>query len=155
MSFTAQQVAAHNARVAAGQRKNFQGGGFQILQASPAVSTGLPAAPIQPSEFVIRPSTDEAKLNKTERAYLAHLRCLNPPHLGIQDITFKLGDDLRFTPHFNYLDANGHWVFVDVKGFQREDAFVKIKTASRNYPLLRFVIAKKAGTGWEETPIKP
>lgn len=44
MSFTAQQVAAHNARVAAGQRKNFRGGGFQILQASPAAHTGFPAA---------------------------------------------------------------------------------------------------------------
>lgn len=55
MSFTAQQVAAHNARVAAGQRKNFRGGGFQILQASPAAHTGFPAALIKPQDHDLHP----------------------------------------------------------------------------------------------------
>lgn len=112
-------------------------------------------AEASPMSAAMHPCTDEDKLNKTERAYLARLRLLRPEFIGIQNITFKLGDDCRFTPDFSYIDANGVLVFVDVKGFQRDDALVKIKTAARQFRLFRFVIAKKVGHEWEETPIKP
>lgn len=107
-------------------------------------------------DFKIRPSSDEQKLNKTEAWRLAHLRALNVPALGVQNITLKLGDDCRFTPDFNYLGPSGEMVFEDVKGFQRDDALVKIKVAARLFPWARFLIVKKNGkVDWDVTEIKP
>src|ERR1035437_3171040 len=81
-----------------------------------AVLLKLETTNAAPGVFVIKPSTDEAKLNKTERARLAHLRMLGLTPVGIQDITLKLGDDCRFTPDFNYI-CGGQFYFEDVKGF--------------------------------------
>ena|ERR1035437_186153 len=105
--------------------------------------------------FVIKPSTDESKLNKTERARLEWLRTLGVQAIGVQAITLKLGDDCRFTPDFNYIADIGRMVFEDVKGFQRDDALVKIKAAARKFSWATFLIVKKAKCGWEETKIKP
>lgn len=99
-------------------------------------------------------STDEEKLNRTERAYLARLRCLYP-HVGVQNITLKLGDDCRYTPDFSVLDENGRFVFHEVKGFLRDDALVKLKVAARQFRMFHFVLVRKNGTGWDLTGIKP
>lgn len=100
-------------------------------------------------------STDEAKLNKTEKARLAFLRMLAVPHLKIQAITLKLADDCRFTADFTYVDENGRLTFEDVKGFQREDAFLKIKFAARTFSMFHFLIVKKNGSGWNIDEVKP
>jgi len=103
-----------------------------------------------------RPQTDEQRLNKTEKAYLAVLRSLGVKNLGIQNITLKIADDCRFTPDFNYLAESGVMIFVDVKGFQREDAFIKIKVAARMFPQFGFQIVKKdKNIGWDVQAIKP
>jgi hypothetical protein len=143
MSFTKQMVDAHNARVAKKERAS------TTLDGAPYHSRHNPGP-----DFVPKKSTDEEKLNKTERAYLHHLRRLGH-NVGIQNITLKLADDCRFTADFNYFDENGRWRFVDVKGFQREDALIKIKVAAREYPHLDFVIVKKDKLNWVETPVKP
>ena len=108
------------------------------------------AAPV----FSSAPSNDEAKLNKTERARLGYLFCCGH-NVGIQAVTFKLGDDCRFTPDFNYITSEGRMVFEDVKGFQRDDALVKIKVAARKFSWATFLIVKKAKVGWEVIEIKP
>lgn len=102
-----------------------------------------------------KPSTDIAKLNKTERAYYDYVRSNpNTDWIGVQNMTFKLADDTRFTPDFNVLC--GQWMqCVDVKGFQREDALIKIKVAARMFPWATFVIVKKTKDGWEHTSVKP
>jgi hypothetical protein len=102
-----------------------------------------------------RESTDVQKLNKLERAYHNYLLALHLPYLGVQNITLKLADDCRFTPDFNYIDPNGRMVFVDVKGFQREDALLKIKFAARQFRWAMFVIVKKNGTGWDTEDVNP
>lgn len=128
---------AHNARVA-----------------NPAMSQ-VPAtenAITRQIDLSSRPNTDEEKLNKTERAYLWHLRKLNVPNLRIQQMILKLADDCRLTVDFTYVNANGRLVFVDVKGgFWREDAKIKIKVAARMYPEFVFVVATRDKTGqWNE-----
>lgn len=102
-----------------------------------------------------RPTTDESKLNKTERAYLWHLRKLNVPLLRIQQHTLKLADDCRLTVDFTYMNANGRLVFVDVKGFQREDALIKMKVAARQFPEFDFVIVKREKGQWNEKVVHP
>jgi hypothetical protein len=133
------------------------GGDFQAAK-STSVKTGGDASesnthPIYP-DLTARPDTDETRLNKTERAYLAHLRMLKVPHLRVQKITVKIADDCRLTPDFSYVDANGRGVFVDVKGFQREDALIKMKVAARNFSEYRFVIVtRRKGGGWDEREV--
>lgn len=101
-------------------------------------------------DFSSRPNTDEEKLNKTERAYLWYLRKLNVPNLRIQQVTLKLAYDCRLTVDFTYVNTNGRMVFVDVKGWQREDALIKMKMAARQFTEFDFVIVKRDGAGWEE-----
>ncbi len=137
--WTPDMVNAHNARV----RGPKPGDGGR--RAEPA--TNLDLTP--------QPSTDEDNLNKTERAYLWHLRKLNVPALRIQQFTLKLAHDCRLTVDFTYLNANGRMVFVDVKGHMREDAFIKMKMAARMFREFDFVFVKRDGASWEETPVPP
>lgn len=110
----------------------------------------------QMQRITIRPSTDIARLNKTEKAYYELLRreC-NVHWIGVQNITLKLADDCRFTPDFCILRVDS-MEFIDVKGFQREDALIKIKVAARMFPWATFVIVKKSKSGgWEHENVKP
>ena len=130
--------------------------GFRALNPHLGIAPKVePTYPVEP-DLTLRPCTDEQKLNKTEKAYLLHLRCILPrdAYIGIQNITLKLGDDCRFTPDFSYINENGRMTFVDIKGFQREDALVKIKAASRMFRWARFVIVTKEKTGWNEREIR-
>ncbi len=116
----------------------------------------IKSLPEKPLDITDRPTTDEQKLNKTEKAYLAYLRMLRVPKIRMQAITLKLADDCRLTVDFTYQDENGRLVFVDVKGgFWREDAKIKIKMAARLFPEFRFVVAHKTKTGWNQEDIKP
>ena len=105
--------------------------------------------------FNLSASKDEAKLNKTERAYLEHLRSLSLLWIGIQNITVKIADDCRLTPDFCYVGADKKLTIVDVKGFQREDALIKMKVAARLFPMFRFVIVTKQAGGWLVKDVDP
>ena len=108
------------------------------------------------AKFSLHHTTDEAKLNKTEREYLGKMRLYGYPFIGIQNITLKLADDLRYTPDFSCIDENGKFVFHEVKGgFMREDSFIKIKTAARLFRMFEFRLCKKERSGWEYQTIKP
>ncbi len=102
----------------------------------------------------LRPSTDEAKLNKTELAYWHWLQCQDNLWIGLQCITLKMGHDLRLTPDCWALSHEGLRA-IDVKGFQREDALIKMRIAARLFPFIHFVIVKKDGAGWIHNEVKP
>ncbi len=141
-NWTPQELAAHEAR----------------RGVKPSVSEH-PEQVDQLVKFQIKPSTDESKLNKTEKAYLAHLRAkYGPDAVSIQAITLKLGDDCRFTPDLGYIrPEDDRWVLVDVKGFQREDSLVKLKTAARLFRReFEFQIVKKnKNFGWDVEVVNP
>lgn len=106
---------------------------------------------------LVKPKASGAsiKLNKLERAYLTYLQVLGVPCLNVQAITLKLADDCRLTVDFTYRDENGVFTFVDTKGFQREDALLKMKFAKQRFPEFRFVIVtKKSGGGWHNREIR-
>lgn len=101
-------------------------------------------------------STDEEKLNKTEKAYLALLRALDCSWIGIQNVTLKLGHDCRYTPDFFVIDIDRRVIAYEVKGFFRDDAKVKIKVAARMFPWIEFqVVRKTKAGGWEHQTVKP
>lgn len=104
-------------------------------------------APIKPVK--IYESKDVVKLNKTERAYHEYLKTLGDLWIGVQNVTLKLADDCRLTPDFAAIDHKGNMRLIDVKGFQREDALIKMKVAAREFPWARFIIVKRDGAWWD------
>ena len=69
-----------------------------------------------------------------------------------EGVTFKIADDLRYTPDYGVLLADFTLEFHEVKGFWTQVAIAKIKVAAATFPV-RFKsvrkLAKKDGGGWE------
>ena len=106
------------------------------------------------TKLEVEPTTDEIKLNKTERAWLEVIRGRSYREIFIQSWTWKLGDNCRYTPDFVVLDG-GQLVAFETKGFMRDDALVKLKVAARMLRFVRFVVVKREGNQWIETQVKP
>ena len=107
------------------------------------------------TNFMYAASSDEKKLNKTERQWFSKLSLFGYPCIQIQAITLKLADDTRYTPDFSCIGPNGEMIFWEVKGFMRDDALVKIKVAARLFRWAKFILVRKEKGLWKETEIKP
>lgn len=130
---------------------------------SPEQSQALLAVPPGDGErsgMKIRDTTDQAKLNKTERAYWEHLKqsqLLDSriSWVGVQNITLKLADDCRLTCDF-FVILDGQLIAIDTKGsFVREDSKIKLKVAARLFPWIKFFIVRRSNYGWNEEEVKP
>lgn len=100
------------------------------------------------------------KMNTLERAYAQLLDdgIKNGSVLWwkFEGITLKLGDDCRYTPDFAVVAHDGVFELHETKGWMRDDALVKIKTAAANFPFRLFVIkSHNKGAAWEITLVKP
>lgn len=146
-NWTAEMVKAHNAKHDPNRKAP--------LPAMMKALTDIEALPQGKPVFAPSATTDEAKLNKTEQAFLRFIRA-DPKikEVHVQDMTFKLANDCRLTPDFSYI-FQGRQVFIDVKGFQREDALIKMKMAARKFPQFDFYIVFKAQGGWSFNKVKP
>lgn len=109
------------------------------------------------ARLVIRPMTDEQKLNGLEKSWLAHLRTLGYPacNIFIQCFTLKLADDTRYSPDFTTIEPDGTVTMWETKGFFRDDAKVKIKVAARQYRCFRFVLVTREHGVFIQKEIKP
>lgn len=100
-------------------------------------------------------STDEAKLNKLESQWLVVLRSRSFVWIGIQNITWKIADDCRYTSDFVTVGIGGKVIAWETKGgFFREDAKVKIKVAARMFPWVEFVLVTRDSKSWKEIVVK-
>jgi len=109
-----------------------------------------------PSNFHAKGRLKPYKMNKTEAAYDERLRY----QLLAGDILWykfggfrvRLADGAYYKPDFAVLTKDGFLECHEVKGFWREAARVRIKTAAEMYPF-KFIavkaLPKKAGGGWE------
>lgn len=95
------------------------------------------------------------QMNKTEAAYEAHLDLrLRTGELAwykFEGITLKLANDVRYTPDFSVMRANGEMELHEVKGHWTGDAKAKAKMAAVLFPFRVLVIKKQAkrdGGGW-------
>ncbi|GAI88705.1 unnamed protein product [marine sediment metagenome] len=102
-----------------------------------------------------RPKT----MNKTEALYAENLE--NKKKAGIiidwkfEAMKFRLGDGANgtnrpafFTPDF-FVIHNNHFELIEVKGFFREAAKVRMKTARELYPWLAWTLVKVFKGGWQ------
>lgn len=103
------------------------------------------------------------RMNKTEAAY-GQLLELQKRAEQIKDWRFeavklRLAEKTFYTPDFMVVRFDDSICFVEVKGFWRDDARVKIKVAAEQYPCFRFVAvrkcSKKQGGGWAEEAFRP
>lgn len=100
------------------------------------------------------PDTDEAELNKTERAFLEKLRGDGYAWIGIQSFKLKLADNTTYTPDFWSFRHGERMIAWEVKGFWRDDARVKIKVAAHQYRFFDFIAVQRKGGQWTEEKIK-
>lgn len=105
---------------------------------------------------VVRPTTDENGLNKTESAWHDILVAMGKyARIRVHAVTLKLADDTRYTPDFQTTDPAGEVIFWEVKGFFRDDAKVKIKVAARDFTEFKFMLVRKECPGWITQEVKP
>lgn len=95
------------------------------------------------------------RMNKTEAEYAALLeqrrRAGEVEWFKFEGMKFRLGDNCHYTPDFAVMLAGGRMQMHEVKGFWRDDAKVKIKSAAENYPFQFIAVrkqSKKAGGGF-------
>lgn len=128
------------------------------------VSKPVPASTLAPvrTNLVLQKTTDEEKLNKLEARYLARLRTLGYPWIGVQNIALKLGHDCRLVIDFFIINQNGELEAHDTKARTKkgkilieDDAQVKMAVAARLFPFIRFFLVTEDGGNWTKKPIKP
>ncbi|MEQ8820486.1 MAG: DUF1064 domain-containing protein [Sumerlaeia bacterium] len=95
-------------------------------------------------------------MNKTEQEYAMILKSRKAAGevawFAFEPWGLRLADNTRYNPDFVVLMADGTIEVHEVKGFWRDDARVKFKTAANLYPFLIFRAVQKArkkdGGGW-------
>jgi hypothetical protein len=98
-------------------------------------------------------ATEEQRLNKTERRFLAILRARHGQNVRVQAITLVLANRCRYTPDFSVCFF-GKLILWEIKGgFIREDSWIKLKMAARLYPEFDFVMAQWKNGEWTEVEI--
>lgn len=113
---------------------------------------GLGVEPVVPSA-----KEPDDGMNKTERAFWQHLNlaivnCKEVRQVSREPVKFRLAGRTWYTPDFvvTTLEPQGRefW-FIEIKGFMRDDASVKLKVAAETYPCFRWLLVRRAGRhGW-------
>lgn len=89
-------------------------------------------------------------MNKLEAAYAARLEMLKQAkeiiHYEYEPLTLRIsrhGQRLGYTPDFIVITQEGQIEAHEVKGFWREDAIQKLKTAAEQFWWIRFKSAER------------
>ena len=100
--------------------------------------------------LALRPPDLFAGMNKLEQKYGMILEAKKRAGQIVlwryERLTLKLADDTRYTPDFYVLELDGSVSLVEVKGFMRDDAAVKVKVAATEFPEFRFYLFQKGIT---------
>jgi hypothetical protein len=95
-------------------------------------------------------------MNKTEAAYAAHLDWLTREGFVrsylFGSVKLRLARKTWYTPDF-FVVYRGHYEFVEVKGFLRDDAAAKFKIAREMYPFAMWRMVKREGGRFVEMNI--
>ena len=92
------------------------------------------------------------RMNKTEARFALTLeadkRRGEIAQWWFEPIKLRLADSTYYSPDFLILKPDGLLSFVEVKGFWRDDARVKIKVAAETYPCFPFYAATEKRGVW-------
>lgn len=107
---------------------------------------------------VIPAGKGAGSMNKTETAYARQLQLLvldgEVQRWLFEPIRLRLGEGAWYTPDFLVVFPDGFLEFHEVKGFWREAALVRIKTAASLYPEFKFIVAKLIEGQWVLSEVK-
>lgn len=126
----------------------------QLFGPSEPVQHNVPTV-VKARKVIRVTSSQEERLNKTEKRFLEYLRAKYTDRqcrIGIQDHTLRIGADCRYTPDFSlWLGFNGGTMtFFDVKGPHTwEDAKVKLKATATQFSMYKFNIAIEDDGQWQ------
>lgn len=116
-----------------------------------------PASPAGPSNVARCHDPAPDAMNKLERDYARKLDLdvAAGRILGylFGSIKLRLADRTWYTPDFAVFTNTREIVFIETKGFMRDDAAVKLKVAAEQYPRFRFKLVTRSKGQWIETPI--
>jgi predicted nuclease of restriction endonuclease-like RecB superfamily len=91
-------------------------------------------------------------MNKTEAAYADNLEMKKKAGVIIdwkfESIKFRLAKKTFYTPDFMVINTN-NIEFIEVKGFWRDDARVKIKVARELFPWFVWTAVQVHRGGWK------
>ena len=90
----------------------------------------------------------KTRMNKTEARYAREMIVPHGYTHRFESIKLRLADRTWYTPDFFVYLPDGTVQVVEVKGFWRDDARVKIKVAAEQYPEFRFVAARYIKKQW-------
>jgi hypothetical protein len=129
------------------------------LEAQLAAARGRDTEPKTEQAVLAKARVAPDAMNKTEREYGERLetqkRAGSVVAYGYESWTLKLGHDLRYTPDFWVVRADGTIELHEVKGgFIRDDSSVKLKAAARAFPFLIFFLAQKKDGSWTIREVK-
>jgi hypothetical protein len=130
-----------------------------------------PAAPrTAPARTMALGRMKAGEMNRTETKFSLHLEARKQAGeviwWGFERFTFKLADDVRLTPDFTALMADGLLVCFEVKGtttknlkagpvkapYMLDDARIKLKVAAEQIPVV-FKIAYLVAGEWREEEV--
>lgn len=166
--YTPEQVKAHEQRVLASReayakRAGNRGGKMSEQQKHIAAHVAKNENAVVSIEtltesikIVKRHALKPTRLNKLESAWHAVLKSRAYAQVVPHGITLRIGDDCRYTPDFLVVDDAGDHPMITVyetKGFMRDDALVKIKTAAHQFPWITFVLVTRKAGVWHEKVI--
>jgi hypothetical protein len=95
------------------------------------------------------------QMNRTEAEYAKHLEARK--QVGevlwyrFEGMKLRLADNTFYTPDFAVMNSDSELEMHEVKGYWQDDAKVKLKVASDQYPFAFFAVRampKKDGGGW-------
>ena len=100
------------------------------------------------------------RMNKTETRYAQDLALEVAAGeivwWGFEALTFKLAHDTRYTPDFILVRQDGTLHAHEVKGFWRDDAKIKLKTAANLFPWIAFeAVTVGKGGAWVHEAFEP
>lgn len=130
--------------------------GATVKTVNAAALTGeAPVGMPQARGVVVRPT----RMNKTESAYAVHLDARRQARevaaYWFGSVKLRLADKTWYHPDFLVLLADGRLEMHETKGFMRDDAAVKVKTAAEVYPLFHFYLVRRVRGGWDVRLVAP
>lgn len=72
---------------------------------------------------------------------------------GFEEVAFRLAPSTVYNPDFLAVLPQGQWLFIETKGYLRDDAAVKFKIAAGRYPEHSWVMLKEDKKTKEFIPI--
>ncbi len=129
------------------------------LSRPPAVDMSHDPHDVTPTKPTLR--QDRRGMNKTEAAFLAHLKANTPREIEIhrEGLGIRIANGCVYWPDFVTSDEHFDMVCVyEVKGFMRDDAAVKLKAAAAKFRTFKFFLVhrdKSAPSGWKIEEVLP